>query len=178
MTANTASAKKSAYTKCQCSEDCSATTRNLFAQGHDARLVSRLVTQVMAKEGTFAQFTLDSATRELGQRGGTANLRYKLETAVQNAQDKRVRKATNTKAPRQSRTGLTREQVAEGIRDVELEVTSVAAETAIEPVVVRAKVGRWTYEGTLAESSEGMAFTYQSKLKGTQTTTKFTLVEQ
>lgn len=120
--------------RCTCSDNCPGTTKRYFAQGHDARLVSRLRDEVLANKATLA-----SALKELAFRNGTQRLADKLTNTVTNAQTKPARKAKVAKATQ------AKEQTIEvdGHR-------LVASARASEPNVTR-KVGRWTYDGQITE---------------------------
>lgn len=64
---------------CRCSADCEALTNGIFAQGHDARMVSVLVKAVAA--GTM---TADQAEAKVRSVGGTERLVAKTRYAVAN----------------------------------------------------------------------------------------------
>lgn len=63
--------------RCGCSDDCPATTTRLFSQGHDARMVSRLVAAVAT-----GNLSPEVAKKELLTRGGTDRLAAKLNAAL------------------------------------------------------------------------------------------------
>lgn len=155
--------------KCNCSDECYYGTRNIFHQGHDARMVSRLVDQVVARVGDFAQFSLDDAVTELKRRGGTVRLEEKLRSAVAKAHDQwtkredaKARKATKAAQPKAARK---------------------SAKAPAQPQTVRldgvkAKVGRWTYTGTVTKvDGQDPTFTYRNRLGATQTVAKFAVVD-
>lgn len=127
---------------CRCSTACGATTNHLFSQGHDARLVSRLVDEVVGK-----RLTLDEAAVALQVAGGNVNLEAKLRRAVANAHERWTKRLeANERKARKAK--------------------------AAAPAKVTAKVGRWTYEGTVRDE----VFTYTDRKGVTKTTRKFTLV--
>lgn len=68
---------------CRCSTDCGAATWNLFAQGHDARLVSLLVDEVVQ-----SRLTRDEAVALVRKAGGDERLVAKLAQAVAKAHDR------------------------------------------------------------------------------------------
>lgn len=77
---------------CRCSANCGASTRNAFAPGHDARMVSLLVKRVLATE-----IDAEVAATQIREAGGNAALVNKFQTALANAaakaaQPKRTRK--------------------------------------------------------------------------------------
>lgn len=125
---------------CACSATCTSETRSRFAQGHDARMVSLLVKQVVATE-----IDVEVAAQRVVGAGGSAALVNKLHRAVANAEAKADRKQTKPAQRPVSRK-------------------------------IRAKVGRWEYEGTLAnrQTDGKLAFFYQTKGGATRVTTKFT----
>lgn len=138
--------------KCGCSSNCWSGTRNIFAQGHDARLVSRLVDQLVdANLPGGAPFTLDEAVTELRQRGGTPALEIKLRNAAGKAFDRWTKQA-ESKARREAAKA---NKPAKGKK---AKAQAAQAEvTAPEPQVVTAKIGRWTYEGTV--QADGFHYT-------------------
>lgn len=151
------------YTPCKCSTGCPATTRNLFSQGHDARMVSRLVGQIVDANLPGAEpFTLEQAVTELRQRGGTSALETKLRNATAKAFDRWTKQA-EAKA----------RKAAGKARGAQV-VTEVAPEPTPEPVreVISAKVGRWVYSGHLINGE----FTYKNAKLQMVTTTKFTRI--
>lgn len=126
---------------CRCSTDCTAATWNLFAQGHDARLVSRLADEVVQ-----SRLTLDQAVELVRKAGGDERLVAKLVQVVGKAHDK----------------WLKRQEAAE----------RKARKAQPKVVRVRAKVGRWEYEGTVRDG----VFTYKAKTGGNKATRKFTVL--
>lgn len=114
-------------TPCNCSDNCPQLTGRFFAQGHDARLVTRLRNAVVAGEISTAE-----AFAEITKRGGTERLQIKLDAAVANA-----------RKPRKAK------KAAKVIDTFELgEFTLASMPLASEPRVV-AKVGRWEYRGEI-----------------------------
>lgn len=132
---------------CRCSTTCGAATWNLFAQGHDARLVSRLVDEVVAQ-----RLTKDEAVALVRKAGGDERLVTKLVQAVATAHDKWLKRQDAAARRAAKRT----------------------AKAAAQPKVVTAKVGRWTYQGTV--STDGLCFTYTDRKGVEHTTAKFNLV--
>lgn len=127
--------------KCACSDDCIGTTKKTFAQGHDARLVSRLRDAVLNHE-----MDRDEAYAELNRRAGANSLHYKLDNAITNAMDRLERKANrdfDRIAKASKRTAKIETITVDGF---ELH----AKPSASEPNVER-KVGRWVREGNITE---------------------------
>lgn len=122
-------------TPCNCSDNCPQLTGRFFAQGHDARLVTRLRNAVVAGEISTAE-----AFAEITKRGGTERLQIKLDAAVANARSKPAKKARKGKKAK--------------VTTFELD-----GFTLITPPVttrqVAAKVGRWEYDGTLRTHRSG-----------------------
>lgn len=160
--------------KCNCSDTCYSGTRNLFHQGHDARMVSRLVDQVVARDGEFANFSLADAVTELKRRGGTANLEIKLRSAVAKAHDRwtkraeaAARKAAKASAPKAARKSVKAAKVEQP-----------AQPQTVRTEGVRGKVGRWTYNGFTTQTGDNAPeFHYKDRLQRTQVVTKFTVVD-
>lgn len=117
-------------TPCNCHDDCPQLTGRYFAQGHDARLVTRLRAEVLADK-----LTTQEAFAEILRRGGTERLQIKLDAAVTNARSKPARKA--------ARKGKKAKVTTFELDGFQL----VTPPRGTEPA--RAKVGRWTYEGVL-----------------------------
>lgn len=117
---------------CACSDNCPGLTSRTFAQGHDARLVTRLRNAV--RDGNM---TATEAIVEVTRRGGLDGLRFKLERAIDNAA-----------RPKKSRKGKGKGGKAKVVETMELDGFTIRAipETT-EPA--RAKVGRWEYDGTI-----------------------------
>jgi hypothetical protein len=147
MTKQTATAAQTSNS-CRCSAGCPATTTRFFSQGHDARMVSRLIDQVVATEGEFAQFKLADALKELHQRGGTDALAHKLRCAVAAAHDTWLKRA-DAKAARAAKKAQPK-----------------------QPAPVQGKVGRWVYTGHVVDGE----FVYTDAKGAQRTATKFTLV--
>lgn len=63
--------------KCGCSEDCMATTGGKFAPGHDARMISLLVTEVK-----YGDVELEEARAMIRKVGGSESLVTKLDRAI------------------------------------------------------------------------------------------------
>lgn len=160
---------------------CSATTRNEFAQGHDAKLKSHLIQwgarglEVAYVDGGVR---VGTDARNVASRfgfghqveAGIAALAEKLRRQAERAaakHDKAAAKATKTEAPVVEE--LTE---AEEAPEAVVEAVSTAREVVAKVETITARVGRWTYEGTLTDGE----FTYKAKLGGTKTTKSFTRV--
>lgn len=68
-----------APSKCGCSPECAATTKSKFAQGHDARMVKRLVAEVADPANPL---TTEEAADQVRKAGGTELLVGKLVAAA------------------------------------------------------------------------------------------------
>lgn len=134
---------------CRCSTTCGAATWNLFAQGHDARLVSRLVDEVVA-----SRLTKDEAVALVRKAGGDERLVAKLVQAVATAHDKWCKRqdAAKRRAAKKAAKG--------------------EAELVDTNPVVTAKVGRWTYQGVVTTTG----FSYTDRKGAAKLATKFQLV--
>ncbi len=158
------------------STGCNATTRNDFAQGHDAKLKSHLI--------RWGSLGLEVVYVEGGLRVGTdaqnvAN-RYGFGHMVQAGIAKAVAKREAAKARADAKHAKAAEREA-----LKAEVKAVLAEAPVEPVAVVevvntarevvAKVGRWTYAGT--EDTADGTFTYKNKVGQRKTTDKYEVVE-
>ena len=139
-----------AKAKCKCSATCTSETNRIFAQGHDARMVSILVAQVLSGATTGA-----GASEAIRRTGASEALVTKFLVALGNAVNKAQAKA-DRKAARTASKGKP--------------ATEVLATRA--DVVVRGKVGRWTYDGQVVDGQ----FRYTDKNDQVRTATKFTLV--
>jgi hypothetical protein len=171
------------------STGCTATTKNEFAQGHDAKLKSHLIKwgilgyEVARLEGGLrvSNDALGMA-REYGFAGMVAE-GIRKGTAKREAAQKRADAKHEAQAARQAKkAGKVAPTAMEAVPElVLLDEAPVSRET--EPVVeaeapvadalaergpqaVSAKVGRWTYDGIL--NPDG-TFTYKAKLGGAKT---------
>lgn len=136
-------ATTSAKHQCRCSDTCPADTWRTFAQGHDARLVSRLRDAVMEHK-----MDRDEAYAELSRRAGVNGLHDKLDNAICNAMNRADRQAN--KGPRVAKTPKA-EKAAKKVDTIEVDGFKLHANpSASEPNVER-KVGRWTYSGNVTE---------------------------
>ena len=127
---------------CRCSATCPGATWNIFSQGHDARLVSRLADLVIEQKLTAGQ-----ARHAVRLAGGELELELKLTEVIAKALD-RWTKRQEAKARREAAKAAKQD-----------------ATVAPKPVTVTAKVGRWTYEGTVSRDkvSGRAVFTYQNR---------------
>lgn len=153
---------------CRCSEGCPGLTTRFFSQGHDARLVTRLRGEVLDGRMTTAE-----AFAEILRRGGTERLQIKLDAAVANARSKPAKKARKGK-PAKVAT---------------FELDGFCLQTPPQSTdPARAKVGRWTYEGTLRTHRSGetgaqksdtfLVFEFTNKAGELVETTKFREAER
>jgi hypothetical protein len=183
-TAKAASAVKpcicSAFTNLSTGEHtgCTANTKGLFAPGHDAKLKGLLI-----NAGIKDQMISDGISGELtsAQVSGRFGFYSKVMEGIKNGKAKQVAKA-NRKATRElaATTPKTFDEVVDA--DVAKRQAKAAKMNADAPKAeakptVTAKVGRWTYTGTLTDSpAVGPQFTYTDKKGVSQTTTKFSQV--
>ncbi|MFC7790964.1 hypothetical protein [Streptomyces cinereoruber] len=128
---------------------CTATTKRLFAPGHDAKLKSALIK--WGALGLEIRRT-DEAGVAVSAEAVKHASRYKfagmVEAGIKRAEERRVAKAAKA----------------------EERAAKQAAKTA--PKVVTAKVGRWTREGTVTDG----VFTYTDAKGAMKTATKFALI--
>lgn len=110
---------------CKCSATCTQETNRTFAQGHDARMVSILVAEVLAGTNTVA-----GGVEAIRKVGATDALVAKFVTAVQNAVTKAQAKRDRRAAKVEAKPAITRADV-----------------------VVRAKVGRWVRDGQVIDGA-------------------------
>jgi hypothetical protein len=167
------------------STGCKATTKRDFAQGHDAKLKSRLI-----KWGSRGVEVLDRRTGEATSAQQVANrygFAYQVATGIALAQAKQekraaaadrkhARRAAKAQAPKVDLTKPATPELSVYEREANGEYAMPAhqdeTETPVGPIPFKAKVGRWTYEGTL----DGNTFTYKNKLGQTKSTESFTVV--
>lgn len=138
---------------------CHAVTKRTFAPGHDAKLKGELIRRQIA--GDVVVLASGEVISPV-QAAHSFGFGYMVEAGVQNFMAREEAKADRKAA----RTATAAQRV------VERKLAKKAEATA--PKKVTAKVGRWTYEGTL--NDKGTKFTYLDKKGATQETKKFTLV--
>lgn len=165
----------STHHQCVCSDNCPASTRRTFAQGHDARLVSRLRDEVL--EGKLDR---DQAYAELNRRAGANGLHYKLDNAICNAMDRLEKQADRAFAKAQAKEAKGPKAAKKTERTITVDgFELVANPTASEPNVTR-KVGRWNRDGSITEhrlvggekTDTVRVFRYVDKQGNKQATTK------
>ncbi|MFI9117884.1 hypothetical protein ACIGW0_00495 [Streptomyces bikiniensis] len=126
---------------------CTATTKRLFAPGHDAKLKSALIK--WGALGLDIRRT-DEAGVAVSAEAVKHASRYKfagmVEAGIKRAEERRVAKAAKA-------------------------AKKVAKAEPANPIVT-AKVGRWTREGTVTDG----VFTYTDAKGATKTATKFALI--
>lgn len=88
---------RTGYHSCSCEQGCPARTQKTFAQGHDARMASRLASAVAGGE-----LTADEAAKEIEAVGGGPALAAKMRKSAELRQGKRSKPA-----------GATRQQAAD-----------------------------------------------------------------
>lgn len=132
--------------RCNCSVSCAASTGRVFAQGHDARMVSRLRDEVLAGE-----LTVGDATSQLRTRGGSDRLEVKLHLAIDNARTRKTKARTVGTAQINRAFSRATSAQATKVDTVQIDGFSLhASASASEPDVSR-KVGRWIYSGAITE---------------------------
>lgn len=151
--------------------ECDRQTNNLFAQGHDARLVSFLVRgqldgyEIRTVQGgvsvTFpGAFAAASSVSEALGRKAEKMLAVAAKKAEAKAQREAAKKAKTKQAANTSQVKLRPLTEEEG-KSVMAQIFA-ANPPHEEPAAVKGKVGRWTYEGTELNG----AFHYTPKLGG------------
>jgi hypothetical protein len=160
---------------------CTQTTKNEFAQGHDAKLKSHLIKwgvlgyEVARVEGGM-RISNDAASQaaEYGfaqmVRDGIAKGKAKAEAARERADRKHEAQAAKAakKGKKAPKVSLAKAPV-DKLADAKITVTHAPVPTEEPlpvPVKATAKVGRWTYQGTVNVDN---TFTYNAKLGGTKT---------
>lgn len=157
------------------STGCTATTRNEFAQGHDAKLKSFLIkagvagyevarvegglrvsndAASMAREYGFAHMVVDGIAKGIAKKLAAADRAERMHEAKAAKQ-----------APKAAPAPVVEELT-------EVEEAPEAQVEAIPAGPVKAKVGRWTYEGVIVDDR----FHYTSKLGQAKSTDAFTLI--
>lgn len=150
---------------------CQRTTKRTFAPGHDAQLKGRLIRAAVA--GSEVAWAADpktavSVAEVAGSHGFGHQVRDGVVRAQRLEQEKAARKAARAALAEANRA--TREAAkadAQAKRDEAKQrrladklVADVAKAKAKAPKTVQAKVGRWTYEGTVGK---GGVFAYTTK---------------
>lgn len=134
---------------------CTATTKRTFAPGHDARLKSALIRWGAAglEVSRVENGLRVSASAE--QWADKLNFGYMVRAGI----DRAVAKAAARAAKRAA--------------SAERKLAEKAGIVTPEPAPVKAKVGRWVYEGTV----DGNEFVYADRKSGeAKRTIKFTLI--
>ncbi len=141
---------------------CTQTTKSVFAQGHDARLVSFLVEGFMDGygirqliEGKYVQH----ATPADAAGVASAKLRAKAEAATQNATDRQSVKDAKNQEREEAKAKKAAEKAERDAKKAE-EKAAKAAEKANAPKAVGAEVVAGTSEGDQTALAEG-----QTKIK-------------
>lgn len=168
-----------------------------FAPGHDAKLKGFLIRAGIAghevTENTGGMAVTGSAIAMASRYGFEYMVRQGIAGGLIKAETKRMKKgdpdalarghAAQAKVDALTHDGNEVRKSRELAALVAAEEEKFAAEQAAsrpepmwddepEPQIVKAKVGRWVYEGT----EEGGEFTYTDKKGEVQTTTKYTLI--
>lgn len=175
---------------------CRATTKRTFAPGHDAKLKGFLIKcglahlevndgnanhtpEAIASRYGFGHMVKSGISEGKLGRAEASDKRRKRQAAAERRNDEALEHDGN--AARRAREARS---LAE---QVEEEEAKFAAEQPARPEpewdddpteqpVVKAKVGRWIYEGTVNGDGDTFEFTYVNGKGETVSTTKFTLV--
>ncbi len=141
---------------------CLAVTKRTFAPGHDAKLKGELIRRELAGDVVVLDSgEVVSPTYFAGRFGFADMVSDGVRRGIEKAQAKAEKKAAKGKTAER--------KLAEAAKVVAPEPEP---EAATVPATVQAKVGRWIYEGTLADGE----FTYVNKKDETVSTRKFTLI--
>ena len=140
---------------------CARQTHNLFAQGHDATLVSFLVKAELSSDVIWRYNPTDPNGKETKMAGASESaalisqaLADKTERALVNALDRLA-------ARREPKTKTESKPPRKVAVKVQAEPTSDATSQLVGMGEwVDAKIGRWTYHGTAMENGE---FAYETK---------------
>lgn len=139
---------------------CQRTTKRTFAPGHDAQLKGRLIRAAVA--GSEVAWAADpktavSVAEVAGSHGFGHQVRDGVVRAQRLEQEKAERKAARAALAEANRA--TRE-AAKADAQAKRDEQKAAKAAAKAPKTVQAKVGRWTYEGTVGK---GGVFAYTTK---------------
>lgn len=143
---------------------CEAGARKLFAQGHDAKLKSFLIRagaaghEVRRDDGGVASVA-DAATHANHYSFG-----HLVVAGIERAEAKAAAKADRLVKKEQARQESLTRHAAKRTRKIQAELA--------KPKTVTAKVGRWTYEGTVQNGE----FVYADAKGSKKTAAKFQLV--
>jgi hypothetical protein len=151
--------------------NCDRKTNNRFAQGHDAKLVGFLVRAHLDGQTIWQQdggilITFGGPVEAAGAVSASlaAKAEKMLATAAKKAEAKAVREAAKTAkkdaAANQNTLRPLTEEEGRSVMEQIFAANPPHEEPA--PVVIKGKVGRWTYEGTELNG----AFHYTPKLGG------------
>ncbi|MER5660422.1 hypothetical protein [Streptomyces mirabilis] len=148
--------------------DCEAGARKLFAQGHDAKLKSFLIGagaaghEVRRNDGGVVSMA-DAATHAQQYTFGRM-----VAAGIERAEAKAAKKAERLAAKEAAHKEALTRYAARQTRKIQAKLAKQAA----EPKTVKAKVGRWTYEGTVQDGQ----FIYADAKGNKKTAVKFQLV--
>lgn len=161
--------------KCRCASvvtksgettGCARTTTRTFAPGHDAKLKSLLGLALANDE--MVTVTTDGVATEMSAleaAGLLGNFGYMVREIAAKITAKRDRAANH-------QAKLAANRAKREAEKAQKQAKKAAARVAIPAQKQKAKVGRWTYEGTV----ENGEFTYTNKQGETMRTAKFQLV--
>lgn len=153
---------------------CKASTTRLFAQGHDAKLVSFLVAAEMdGLEIALVDQGSSWARAEDAARTISDALAVKAADMVRGAVAKAVAKAARDKGKAEVKARKA------AVKELVRPVTKTEVEVAMIPPATRAsdiKVGRWIYKNATIDPTTGTA-TYSTKLGSLKTAPAGTFAE-
>jgi len=142
---------------------CGGITKRTFAPGHDARLKGVLIRAAFAGHKLERVGLAGNEVRDALAWADFFNFGYLVRAGVELAREKAAAK----KAKKAAKVAK-----AEANGEVANPVVEVAA-----PVIVKAKVGRWVYEGEVLECGDGSpCFRYTDKQGNTKDAVKFDLI--
>ncbi|MFD7998494.1 hypothetical protein [Streptomyces mirabilis] len=148
---------------------CEAGARKLFAQGHDAKLKSFLIRagaaghEVRRDDGGVLSMA-DAATHAKHYTFG-----HMVAAGIERAQAKAAKKAERLAAKEAAHKEALTRYAARQTRKIQ---AKLAKAEAAKPKTVKAKVGRWTYEGEVTDAG----FVYKAKNGERKTAAKFQLI--
>ncbi|MCX4612122.1 hypothetical protein [Streptomyces mirabilis] len=148
---------------------CEAGARKQFAQGHDAKLKSFLIRagaaghEVCRDDGGVV-VSGDAATHAQQYTFG-----HMVAAGIERAEAKAAKKAERLAAKEKAHKEALTRYAARQTRKIQAKLAKQAA----EPKTVKAKVGRWMYEGTTSQG--GSLFTYRDAKGNEKTAAKFQL---
>lgn len=141
--------------------ECTQSTHNTFAQGHDAKLVGFLVRAELGGD----EISLTDGGVRIGLSGAVGAAR-KVSDALA-AKTQAQLDAAKARLAKKASAAAAKQAKRSGTKAAKAEAPAPVKPTSRE---ARIKVGRWTYDAVI--DAMGQA-TYSTKLGGTKTTTVF-----